>query len=512
MAVGLEEYAQHEPDRLIVSDEKSSYTRLQFNDRVNRTINLLWESGVKPGSSAAIMSKNCTDFLTIACAAALGGISIVPVNWHFKEEEASYIIAHAKASVLFVDAECSAVGRASAKQAGCARVIELGEEFDTLVDASSNAEPPKDSPFASAIYFTSGTTGRPKPTRLSQQPTNIAASVALKKLTRNATLSGMSGETTHLVQGPLYHAGPLGNAVPAILLGGQVYIMPKFEPEEALRFIDRYKITHSLMVPTMFVRLLKLPGAVRSRYDTSSLKVISHIAAPMPVHVKLEMIEWWGPILIDAYGGSEIGVITRITSNEWLKKPGSVGQPIKDFTIQIIGEDNEELPPGEIGQIYMTSLTDVDLEYLGDPARTEQAHRGPKQFTLGDMGWLDEDGYLFLSDRRVDLINSGGVNIYPAEIEAVLLQHPAVADVAVFGIPNDEWGQEVKAAVQLERGTPADSRLDYQIIEWGRQRLASYKVPKSVDFHEALPRYSNGKLHRRELRDVYWRDAEAKQS
>ncbi len=512
MAIGLEEYAQYDPDRLIVSDEKTSYTRVQFNDRVNRTINMLWGLGVKPGSSAAIMSKNCTDFLTVACAAALGGVSIVPVNWHFKEEEASYIIGHANARVLFVDADCSAVGKAAAERAGCGRVIQLGKEFDALVDASSDAAPPEDSPFASAIYFTSGTTGRPKPTRLSQQPTNIPASVALKKLTRNATLSGMSGETTHLVQGPLYHAGPLGNAVPAILLGGQVYIMPKFDPEQALRFIERYKITHSLMVPTMFVRMLKLPGSVRSGYDTSSLKVISHIAAPMPVHVKLEMIDWWGPILIDAYGASEIGVITRINSEEWLKKPGSVGRPIKDFTIEIIGEDNEELPTNEIGQIYITSLTDVDLEYLGDPARTEQAHRGPKQFTLGDMGRLDEDGYLFLSDRRVDLINSGGVNIYPAEIEAVLLQHPAVADVAVFGIPNDEWGQEVKAAVQLEPNRTMAPALEKQIIEWGKQRLATYKVPKTIAFLNELPRYSNGKLHRRELRDAYWKDAPAQQA
>jgi long-chain acyl-CoA synthetase len=258
------------------------------------------------------------------------------------------------------------------------------------------------------------------------------------------------------------------------------------------------------MVPIMFVRLDRLPAEVKVKYDVSSLKATPHIAAPMPIDVKHRMIDWWGPVLSDAYGASEIGVVTRISSEEWLEKPGSVGKPIDSFTLQIVDDDGKELPCGETGMIYMTSLTAVDLEYLDDPEKTAAAHLSEKQFTLGDMGWLDEDGNLYLADRRVDMINSGGVNIYPAEIEMALLAHPAVEDVAVFGIPSTEWGQDVRAAIQLRPGFAASEDLSAEILPWLRENIAHYKVPKSIDYHGQLPRYSNGKLHRRVLRDVYW--------
>lgn len=503
MAYGLKDYAQDDPHALMISDEETSYTRSQFNERVNRAINFMRASGLDVGDAAALMAHNCTDYMLIACASALSGISLVPVNWHFKEDEAAYIMDRAGAKILFVDEACCATGRSAAKLANCGQVVVLGKELDNLLEASSADELSEEPFYASPIFFTSGTTGRPKATRLSQTPTDVPVSVAFERINETAKLSGVSRQTRHLVQGPLYHAGPLGNATPTLMLGGEIHIMPRFDAEEALRLIDEKKITHTMMVPIMFVRLTKLAQEIRQRYDVSSLEIVSHIAAPMPPLVKEEMIKWWGPKLIDAYGASEIGVITRITSQEWLEKRGSVGKPIAAFSINIVGDDNQELPPGEIGQIFMMSRTAVDLEYIDDPDRTAAAHRGPGEFTLGDMGWLDEDGYLFLADRRVDMINSGGVNIYPAEIESLMHGHPLVDDVAVFGIPNDEWGQEVKAAVQLKEKVSAKDETEDTILGWMEGRLAGYKIPRSIDFHEQLPRFSNGKLHRRVLRDAY---------
>jgi long-chain acyl-CoA synthetase len=280
--------------------------------------------------------------------------------------------------------------------------------------------------------------------------------------------------------------------------------MPRFDPEEMLRLIETHAINRVTMVPIMFMRLLGLDPSIRERFDVSSLTEVTHLATPMPIHVKHEMIKWWGPKLVDAYGSSEVGVVTRISAQEWLQRPGSVGRPIPSFTIQIIGEDDDELPPGRTGMIYMTSLTEVDISYLDDEQKTAAAHRRPKQFTLGDMGYVDEAGYLYLVDRRVDMINSGGVNVYPAEIESVALLHPAVEDIGVFGIPNAEWGQEVKAAIQLRAGFEPTALLEKEICAFLTTNLANYKVPKSIDFVPQLPRYSNGKLHRRELRDPYW--------
>jgi long-chain acyl-CoA synthetase len=231
---------------------------------------------------------------------------------------------------------------------------------------------------------------------------------------------------------------------------------------------------------------------------------VIHVGAIMPRHVKEQMIAWWGPILTDVYGSSELGTISRITASEWLERPGSVGRPVPWFSVQIIGEDDEELPPGEVGTIYLSALNDADLMYLDDPVKTAEAHRGPKQFTLNDLGRVDQDGYLYLADRRDDLIISGGVNIYPAEVEEVLIEHPAVDDVAVFAVPDPEWGHAVKAAVSLRAGWDATSSTEAAIKEWARTRMAHLKVPHSIDFHHEVPRFANGKLRRRALREAYW--------
>lgn len=504
MAGGLCEFARAEPDVTALSAEGAELSRTDLNSRVNRCIALFRDLGAPAGASVAIMAANSIDFVVIALAAALSGISLVPVNWRLKPAEISYILGHTQASLMLLEeGEFEGIAEEAVRLSGEARLVRLGKTLDALLARCSAAEPEEEMSFGSPVFFTSGTTGRPKATQLSQNPKGVAVEKALELIRQNAQLGGIAGDSVHLVQGPLYHAGPLGNAVNTLLVGGRVHIMSAFDPVETLRCIEQRRVTHTMMVPTMFIRLLRLPEETSRQFDITSLRAVTHLAAPMPIETKRQMIDWWGPILTDAYGCSEIGVITKISSEEWLRKPGSVGRAIPSFTLQIIGDDGEELPPGHIGMIYATSLTDVDLTYLDDPERTAAAHRAEKQFTVGDMGWVDDEGYLFLADRRVDMINSGGVNIYPAEIEAELIAHPAVEDVCVVGAPNAEWGEEVRAAIKLRAGFQGSPTLQAEIQAWLASRIAKYKVPKSIDFLDQLPRHPNGKLHRREVRERY---------
>ena len=505
MAGILRELAVRNPKRLAIACGTDGYDRAMLNDRVNRIIGMLRQRGVAPGDPVAILAANSAEFLAIASAVALGGMPLVPVNWHLSPDEVTYLLESARVRVLFTDAiHGAAAATAAAAASQRPAVIGIDTELaDSLAHIAAD-EPPHNTSYASPLYFTSGTTGRPKATRMSQVPHAIPVAAVAEELKKSALAAGLDETTSHLTMGPLYHAGPLSAACSTILVGGIVYVMPRFDAEEALYEIEMSRINSTIMVPTHCVRLLRLPEQVRLRYDVSSMKSAMHIAATMPVEVKRQMIEWWGPVLSEGYGASEVGVITTISSEQWLEKPGSVGRPIPSFTLQIVDDTGKELPPGEIGTIYMTSLTDVDLKYEADPEKTASAHRGPKQFTLGDMGWLDEDGYLFLADRRVDLIISGGVNIYPAEVESAMILHPAIEDVGVFGVPDEEWGQCVKAAVQLSSTHTASAELEASILAWLRKRIAHYKVPRSIDFHEELPRFTHGKLHRRTLRAPYW--------
>jgi long-chain acyl-CoA synthetase len=503
MVYPLSNYAREAPDRTMVADQVRSLTRSQVNARVNKLIKHFRSLQLHAGSRLAIVSGNSADYLCIALATGLGGISLVPINWHLKSPEAAYLLETSNADAVAIDPEYRELGESAANAAGIASKIDLGT-IDLVLDDYDDSEPEDPGPFTSVIYYTSGTTGRPKGTRLAQTPTSMPLEQAIEGLKASAGAAGQSESTIYLTPGPLYHAAPLNTSISAVLLGGTLHLMQRFDPEEMLQLIDQHKVQRTTMVPIMCVRLLRLPEETRARYDVSSLQEVTHLAAHMPTHVKHEMIKWWGPILVDAYGSSEVGVVTRISSQEWLEKPGSVGSPIPSLTVQIIGEDNEEMPVGETGMIYITSLTDLDISYLDDEEKTASVHRGEKQFTIGDVGYLDDDGYLFLVDRRVDMINSGGVNIYPAEIESAALLHPAIEDVGVFGIPNTEWGQEAKAAIKLREGYDASRELATEIQQFLTTKLADYKVPKSIDFMAELPRYSNGKLHRRELRDPYW--------
>ena len=310
---------------------------------------------------------------------------------------------------------------------------------------------------------------------------------------------GLTGDGPHLVTGPLYHGSPWGFAQMDLMQGNPVAIMPRFDAADMLTQIQTREVAHTHCVPVMFHRALQLPDEVRAAFDPSSLHIVLHGAAPISVAAKRRMIEWWGPVLVEYWGTSEAGGFTSVTSPEWLEHPGTVGHS-HSFTYDIVamGPDLEPLPAGEVGVLYARARSgDAGFEYHNDPGKTAQAVPKPGLLTMGDMGFVDPDGWVFLSDRASDMIISGGVNIYPAEVEAVLVEHPAIRDVAVFGVPDAEWGESVKAAVELRAGQEASPALAEEITAWARERMAGYKVPRSIDFEDQLPRQENGKLYKR---------------
>jgi long-chain acyl-CoA synthetase len=308
------------------------------------------------------------------------------------------------------------------------------------------------------------------------------------------------------VNSPLYHAGPYAFAMTLSALGGSVLLRDKFDAAESLKLMDENDISHAYYVPTHFVRFLKLDEDTRRSFVGDSIKFVWHTGAPCPPAVKRGMIDWWGPVIYEYYGASEgVGAGTKVSPQEWLERPGTVGKPLPTCELLVLDDDGNKVAVGKVGQIWFRNLLGADFEYAGDPEKTKGAHREPGVYTYGDVGYVDEDGYLFLSDRKIDMIVSGGVNIYPAEIESVLITHPRVADVAVFGVPNDEFGEEVKAAVQLAAGADESPELAAELRTFAREKLAGYKVPRSIDFHEDFPRTPTGKLQKRLLRDPYWK-------
>ncbi len=503
----LSELAAAQPDRLVLSDGARTLTRAQLDERVNRFVSMLRAEGVRDGDSVAIMSSNCTDHAVALLACGLGGMSQVPVNWHFSVDETAYLLETAGAVALIVGPAQEEIGRAAAERVGIGRVHVIGPSLDAELAAAS-PEPPDPQPLvANPIYFTSGTTGRPKSTRMAE----VGQGVPIESFVAQAHAADFNEDARVLIPGPLYHGGPLMQTLRTLVAGGQLWVMQRFDPEEYLRLVQENRIIRALTVPTHLVRLHQLPEEVKRRYDVSSLTEVSHIGAMMPAEIKRAMIEWFGPVIVDAYGCTELGMVSRISSEEWLRKPGSIGRPLNGFHAHIVDPDTDrEVGPGEVGMIYLSNDHGADIVYLDDPERTAACHRaGGTQYTIGDMGYLDDEGYLFLVDRRVDLIISGGVNIYPAEIEALLVTHPDIVDVGVFAVPDPEWGHAVKAAVQLREGLTGSPEMEAEIIAWCRERLAHFKAPKSIDFHLDLPRFSNGKLHRRALRAPYWDRTEA---
>ncbi|MEZ5559016.1 MAG: AMP-binding protein [Pseudomonadales bacterium] len=494
-------------------DERGSTTWGQLNGRSNQLVHALRSLGLDPGDTIAVYAGNCREFYEIMMAAGHCGLIYVPVNWHFSAEELAYVIADSGARVLLAEGPLLDTARAAAGRGEtpaletCIAIRSAAAtdmlDYEALLAAYPESEP-EDQSAGGPMFYTSGTTGRPKGVRSS----TFAAGGGLQMLEMiGAGLSQMlqiPPDGTTYVCGPVYHSAQWAFSFLPLLTGSRVLMRHRFDPAESLRLIDEHAVTNVHLVPTQFHRLLRLDDATRSTFSGASLKIVWHGAAPCPPEVKRRMIDWWGPVIAEYYGSTEGSIVTTASAGEWLARPGTVGKPTALAQVTIRDDGGNPLPVGEPGQIYVKNLMGSDFEYHNEPEKTAAVHLEAATYTFGDIGYLDADGYLYLSDRKIDMIISGGVNIYPAEIEAVLVTHPAVEDAAVFGIPNEEFGEEVKAAVTLRPGHVPGEDLSNALIAHCRAHLAGYKAPRSIDYEREMPRHETGKLYKRVLRDRYW--------
>ncbi|HKE76784.1 MAG TPA: AMP-binding protein [Acidimicrobiales bacterium] len=472
----------------------------QLNADVNRLARALRGHGLRPGDGVAAMVSNRAEYVAAWAACLRTGLRFTAVNWHLTADEAGYIVDDCEAAAFVADARFASVAAEAAAGAPRAGLrLAVGgdiagfDPYDEVTGAESGTD--LDDPvLGRTMLYTSGTTGRPKGVNRTDN----------QRISRRAMpVTGYRpGESLHLCTGPLYHAAPLAFSMAGPLLAGVgVVLMDGWSESEALDLIAGHRITHSHMVPTMFRRLLALPDDVREAADVSSLRLVFHGAAPCPVAVKQAMIEWLGPILLEYYAATE-GAGTFVTSDVWLTKPGTVGKPHHPEHVHILGEGGDPVAPGEVGTIYLRAPESGRFSYFKDDDKTAGSYQGD-YFTLGDVGYLDEDGFLFLTDRSANLVISGGVNIYPTEVEQAMWPHPAIADVAVIGVPDDDWGESVLAVVQLRDGVAPTDDLGAELIAYCRERLAHYKCPRRVEFVDELPRTDAGKLYKRRLRDEY---------
>jgi acyl-CoA synthetase (AMP-forming)/AMP-acid ligase II len=484
--------------------ETLSYREL--DDRSNQGAQLFRKLGLKTGDVVAIFMENNIRFLEIAWAAQRSGLYYTCISSRLTAGEVEYIVRDCGAKVLIVSQGLAKTAAEVAPRLEGVSHFTVGGAIAGYrsYEEAAGAQPATriaDESAGADMLYSSGTTGRPKGVRLPLEGLPIDAPGALVALA--SMLFGLNENTIYLSPAPLYHAAPLRYCMTIHRLGGTVVVMEHFDAEEALRDIEKYRVTGSQFVPTMFVRMLKLPDAVRLKYDVSSLKSAIHAAAPCPVEVKRKMIEWWGPVIHEYYAGTEGNGFCYVSSAEWMARPGTVGRALVG-EIHICGEDGEELPVGEEGVIYFGG--GAQFEYHNDPKKTaESRHPAHADWsTLGDVGKLDSDGYLYLTDRKAFMIISGGVNIYPQEAENLLISHPWVADVAVIGVPNEDFGEEVKAVVQPANWDDAGPALADELIAYCREHLSPIKCPRSVDFDPELPRHPTGKLYKRLIRDRYW--------
>ena len=515
MAFLLKPHADKKPDETALIDEFGTTSWVEINQPVNRLIDRLRSAGLQTGDIFSVFSGNRREYYEAFAAASHAGWLLVPINWHGVAEEVAYILADSGSKALiadtrFADVACQAVSHKDAPQLNVSLMVG-GEapvgflEYESYL-AQGSAEEPDDQSLGGPMFYTSGTTGKPKGVRSGLAQTG-APIESLQMI--GAGISGMLGLPeggTTLLEGPVYHSAQWAWSFLPLLIGSSVVIRQKFDAAETLQLIDEYQVTNMHLVPTQFLRMLRLDDDIRNSFDGSSLQIIWHGAAPCPIDVKKQMIEWWGPIISEYYGSTEGSIVTTVNSEEWLQKPGSLGKPSEIMEIMILKDDGSPAAVNEAGQIYVKNKMGSDFEYHNDPDKTKEAHLEPGVFTFGDIGYLDEDGCLFMSDRKIDMIISGGVNIYPAEIEGILVNHPSVVDAAVFGIPNEDFGEEVKAAIELVDEIEPSDELAEELIAFCKDHLAGYKAPRSIDFEEALPRHPTGKLLKRLLRDAYWKD------
>lgn len=506
-ALGFWAIAEADPERLALVDAQgTTSTFAQLEQRSNQLANGLRSLGLKRGDGVAIVLPNESQFVELYLAAMQTGLYLTCVNFHLTGPEIAYIVNDCEAQVLVIHDRYgdAGVGAAPELNLPAENRFSIGSvdgyrPFEELAEGQPTTPPADRSPGTSMLY-TSGTTGRPKGVRRPLPEGDVnAAGLAGSMLSMLFDIA--PGPGVHLVAGPLYHAAPLAFGMGAMHLGQTMLLVDKWTPEGTLKLIQEWGVTSSHMVPTMFHRLLGLPDDVRAAADTSTLSSIIHAAAPCPVDVKAKMIDWWGPVIYEYYAATEGGG-SYVNSAQWLERPGTVGCPFPGSTLKIFDDDGNELPAGEVGTVYMGTGRG-EFEYYKDDQKTQESRRNGL-FTVGDMGYLDDEGWLFLSDRKADMIISGGVNIYPAEIEGTLLAHPEVADAAVIGVPDDEWGESVKAVVQAKDPNRAGDEFAEELTVWCRERLAGFKCPRSIDFRAELPRYPTGKLYKRLIRDEYW--------
>ena len=498
--------ARSHPDHpaIVMAGSGEVLTYRQLDQRSNRVARLFRALGLKRGDHIGMMLENCLDFLAIAQGAMRSGIIYTPISTHLRRDETQYILENCQARLFIASKKLSEVAR---EMIGDIPALEHFYMLHGVVPGFASLEealaaqtdtPVADESLGVAMLYSSGTTGQPKGVMplIEEHDIHVVSPV----LEAFAAMFGFDGDTVYLSPAPLYHAAPLHYNNMVLAQGGTTVVMEKFDAVQALLNIEKFAVSHSQWVPIMFIRMLKLPQATRHRYDVSSLKVAIHAAAPCPIEIKQQMIDWWGPVIFEYYAGSEGSGMTLVNSADWLTHRGTVGRAVVG-EIHICDDDGGELPQGQVGTVYFAN--GPGFEYHNEPEKTAGSHNARGWATLGDVGYVDAEGFLYLTDRKHFMIISGGVNIYPQEVENLLITHARVADVAVFGVPNDEFGEEVKAVVQPADWLHATEELAQELMAWCGQHLSHIKVPRSVDFMKELPRMENGKLYKRHLVEAY---------
>lgn len=478
---------------VIMASSGETITWKELHTRATGVANSLWDAGLRAGDGVAFSIENRPEFAVVMWACQYAGFRWTPISTRLSANEAAYIVANSGAKVLAYTTATAGILDA-VDRSTLVRTIDLdGEPLSTLATDEARYERSE----GRSMMYSSGTTGRPKGIW------RAAPSAPVETLSPGdqlmAAVMGLDASSVYLQPAPLYHSAPITFLILAGRIGATTVVMERFDAQGALDAIGRYRVTHSQWVPTMFVRMLRLPETVRAAADLSTQRWAIHGAGPCSIATKQAMLDWWGPIIWEYYSGSEDAGTCIISPEEWLAHPGSVGRSVSG-AIHILDDSGDELPAGEVGQVWFENRS--NFRYLGDDIKTAEAQRDDGEGTFGDLGYVDDDGYLYLTDRKAFTINSGGVNIYPREVEQVLEAHPAVADVVVFGIPDEEWGEQVKAVVQPVDGADTDG-LDTELITWCRERLAHLKVPRSIDFDPDLPREATGKLRVATVRDRY---------
>ena len=487
------------PDGVAVICEDQTLTWSQLETNARKIAHALTQWGLATGDRWALLSHNRIEWTELFLGNTIAGTRYVPLNWHLTAPELEYLLINSGATALIVDPDHAAIGIDAAVRVGIApeRIIVIGPQYDAWRDAQPDINH-TNTISGSALIYTGGTTGASK--GVTRPDSGAPVSSWAKGVSTWGSYVGMPDEGVALISTPLYHAFGAGVLGAALARNHTIVLKERFDVDDFLHTVEQYGVTTAPLVPTLIVRLAKLDDQQFSSRDLSSLQWIAHTAAPCPGWAKQRLIDMLGPIITEFYGSSEGTGPVVCTSTEWMQRPGTVGRPAPNLQVSVVNENGDDIPAMEIGTLYF-KRADGAPQYHGDEEKTKAAQLPDGRFTVGDLGYLDSYGFMYLVDRRVDLILNGGVNVYPAEIEGVLSQHPSIRDVAVFGIPDAEFGQQVKAAVELEDG---QSLTSDELIAWSRERLASFKCPRSVDFHDALPREAHGKLKKRILRDAYW--------